>query len=112
MGYNFDGQFGKFSSGCNHQMELAQTAGNMAVLARAFNSWNAELVQHVKEVTTEAPTTEAPTTTAEPTTEEVTTAASGECSMEFPSTLINADHTIRLLDSSRRDHCAFKKYSS
>jgi hypothetical protein len=128
--YHFDGQFGSFKSGCAHQLEIASTSGNMAVVAGVSNSWNAEVVPPVKEVTTtQAPTTQAPTTeeptteeatTEEATTEEATTMApteapttiSADCQLEFPSTMINSDHTIRILDSARRGMCAFKKYSS
>ena len=36
---------------------------------------------------------------------------SSDCQLEFPSTMVNSDRTIRVLDSTRRNHCAFKKYS-
>ena len=35
-----------------------------------------------------------------------------ECNDQFKATIIQPDNTIRLLDQSRPDHCAFKKYAS
>jgi hypothetical protein len=46
------------------------------------------------------------------TTEATTTEADQSCVKQFPSTIIQADNTIRMLDPSRKDHCAFKKYAS
>ena len=46
------------------------------------------------------------TTTAIPTT------STTSCNPNFSTTIIQADHSIRLLDSSRKASCAFKKYSS
>ena len=63
--------------------------------------------QTTLEPTTQTQTTLEPTTTtAEPTT------ASTECARQFTDTIIQADKSIRLLDSTNQDWCAFKKYTS
>jgi hypothetical protein len=78
-----------------------------------------------EEQTTQEPTTEEQTTeeatTSELTTPEVTTSEattseptteSTECARQFTDTIIQADLSIRLLDSTNQDWCAFKKYTS
>ena len=63
--------------------------------------------------TTTTTTSTTTTTTPEPTTiSEPSTSSSQSCNLEFSQTLIQSDHSIRLLDSSRKQNCAFKKYSS
>ena len=61
-------------------------------------------------ITTQEPTTE------EPTTKQVTTSAdattTSPCAREFVETIIQSDQSIRLLDSTYRDWCIFKKYTS
>merc|ERR1712048_751161 len=61
-----------------------------------------------QEVTTQEQTTPEPTT-QEPTTEAPTTTSN--CARSFNPSPIQADQTIRMLDSLNKNFCIFKKYS-